>query len=143
MAHARPCPMCGGWAIRPGAVTCSPRCAVLNMSAARSALDPERYDRHRLTNARSILRHPDRHASTRIDWARRMLSDDPPPPNRRFRRDSLASALITEAGISDPRPLGHTPCRVPCAATNNNGTACKRYVANPGDVCHIHARRKS
>jgi len=73
--------------------TCSPECSSA-WAKARFRLDPEAHLRQRRTQARSILRHPEKHPETRVAWAMRMLSGDPPPPNRRFTQGGSEASRV-------------------------------------------------
>ena len=78
--------------------TCSSDCARA-WAVVRRHLDPDAHHRHRLVQARRILRDPDAHKPSSVAWAERMLSDDPPPPNRRFVLEgSEAARVLAELG---------------------------------------------
>jgi len=92
----RLCPICGKPLLREAARTCGGECSV-RWRSARYRLDPDSHERHRIAMARTILRRPETRTEAEVDWARRMLSDDPPPPNRRGPvKDSVASAIVRE-----------------------------------------------
>lgn len=92
----RLCPICDAPLLRESARTCGGECAE-RWAMARYRLDPDLYERHRIAQARTILRRPEGHNESEVEWARRMLSDDPPPPNRRSPvADSRASAIVRE-----------------------------------------------
>lgn len=84
------CTICGAWVIRPyrnpivKIRTCSPECGKALRGPARFRVSDEAYEARRRSQAKSILRHPEKYAASAADWAERMLSDNPPPPNRRY-----------------------------------------------------------
>jgi hypothetical protein len=81
----RRCPVCQGPNLRAESLkTCSTECAQVWQSSRRYWLSPEEHERHRVQQARTILRHPERYKPSSVAWAHKMLSDNPPPPNRRY-----------------------------------------------------------
>jgi len=105
-ASARPCEVCGAWVLRGGKrVTCSPACAEV-WRKAWWLVSEEEHQRHRLSVARSILRHPEGKKPSQLAWARQMLSDAPPPPNRRYvQPDSWAAAATRAVGLEPVRAV--------------------------------------
>lgn len=89
------CVVCGCWVLRKAPMTCSPECADAWV-AARLQLSPEHHHKHRIAQAKSILRYPEKHKAVEVDWARRMLSDDPPKPVRRWVRKDCRPAKVLE-----------------------------------------------
>lgn len=80
-----PCVVCGAWIIRSfrDVKTCSEECSDV-YTQTRFTIDADAHHRHRVQTAESILRYPEKHKPSRIDWANRMLGPNPPPPNRRY-----------------------------------------------------------
>lgn len=90
-APTRACVVCGK-PVRRGRVTCGGSCA-----DARLARDRVAHQRHRISQATSILRRPEVKAPAEVRWARRMVGPEPPPPNRRFtQRGSRAAQAVRE-----------------------------------------------
>lgn len=94
METAKPCVVCGAWVLRdPYYTTCSPECADAWV-VSRYRLSDDHRERQRMQNARSILRHAENRKPSEVEWAKRMLSDNPPPPNRRY---ALKGSRASEA----------------------------------------------
>lgn len=141
MTHPRRCQACPAWVLRGDFKTCSSECAkAIRTSSRRYWLNPDLRERHRVQQARTVLRRPEKYKPSHIEWAKRMLSDNPPPPNRTWiapQNRELAKTLGVEQ-------VGHdAPRLVPCSATNADGSTCRRRVPEGQGVCHIHgsARR--
>jgi hypothetical protein len=87
-AQAKPCRVCGKPNLRGVTgdyITCSHECARTWVEGGRCYLDPEGYERHRLSLAKSILRHADRRRPSQVEWAKRYLADpEATPPDRRY-----------------------------------------------------------
>lgn len=97
-----PCKVCGAWVIRGGdaTITCSHECAQ-RWVKERYILDPEYHERHRLIQAQTYLRAPEKYKPAHIEWAKRMLSNNPPPPNRRYatvHKDAFNARYRTNQG---------------------------------------------
>jgi hypothetical protein len=82
------------------ALTCSKRCKRL-WAIARLQLDPEEHDRHRQSQARTIVAHPDNRSPAEIEWATRMVNGEQPPPNRRY----IVSGSATEKALQEVAAL--------------------------------------
>lgn len=70
----------------PEYATCGAECAQF-WQRYRYAIDEKEYEKHRFVMARAVLRHPESHATpsgAKVEWAKRVLSDNPPPKNRRY-----------------------------------------------------------
>lgn len=81
---AQPCKVCGSWILRhPHYETCSPDCAKA-WTLGRYRLSPDERQKHRLRMARTYLNNPEKYKQAHLDWAERMLSDEPPEPNRTY-----------------------------------------------------------
>lgn len=93
--EATVCPVCECWNLRgKKRVTCSKECAgVWSGSGARYLLDDEVYQKRRISQARSVLRHAQNRSPQEVNWAMRVLSGE--PPNRRFVvKGSRAASLV-------------------------------------------------
>lgn len=77
------CVVCDSWVLcGPKRKTCSSECAEA-WPILRSF--PEIGGNYqRLNQAKTILSNPEAHSPSKVEWAQKMLSDNPPPPNRRF-----------------------------------------------------------
>lgn len=77
------CVVCDSWVLRgPKRKTCSSECAEA-WSILRTF--PEITGNYQRRNqAKTILSNPEAHPPSKVEWAQKMLSDNPPPPNRRF-----------------------------------------------------------
>lgn len=112
----RRCVVCNAWVIREassgysstphgggvartiGLKTCSPECSEWWRKGGRYLYD-DVYEQHRVTQAKSILRRPERYKDSQVEWAKRMLSDNAPPPNRRY---VIPGSWLS--GAADQRP---------------------------------------
>lgn len=100
MATARRCRVCPGWNLRGERfITCSTECTNVWV-VGRYQLDDGARERHRTAQARTVLADPERYPASRVEWARRVLSDDRPPPNRRWRVASSAATRAAERAAS-------------------------------------------
>ncbi len=98
LTNPRKCAVCPGWNLRrQSRTTCSPECAKA-WAAGRYQLDEEAHERHRRSNAQSVLAKPEKYAN-RVEWAERVLSDTPPEPNRRFVVPGSAAACALERSL--------------------------------------------
>lgn len=93
IAAQRYCPIDGKLLLHPWQVTCGGKCAD-DYRDGRLRLDEGQYLQHRLSRARSIMRHPERHRPGEVRLARRVLSASPPPPNRRFRVEGSRASEV-------------------------------------------------
>lgn len=75
MTEARTCkiPHCSN-EVSDNRLTCGPTCAKLWATAYRYA-DPEHAARHRIQQAKSIARNPDKYSDVRRKWAGKVLAE--------------------------------------------------------------------
>lgn len=118
VAQATVCPVCQGWNLRgPKRKTCSPECAkVWSSGGARFILDETEYERRRLAQAKSILRHYEDKTKTQIAWAHRVIAGEA-PPNRRYHVPGSKASEIVARFAPDKLPgkkkeEGDTPIAV-------------------------------
>lgn len=75
--------------------TCSPHHSEL-WSKARFLLDPELREKQRQSMARSILRYPNLHKPSSVDWAHRVIRGQPVNSGNRIHQDSQARRAYEE-----------------------------------------------
>lgn len=75
--------------------TCSPYHSEL-WSKARFLLDPDLRERQRQSMARSILRYPNLHKPSSVDWAHRVIGGQPVNSGNRTHQDSQARQAYEE-----------------------------------------------
>jgi len=78
-------------------LTCSTECSRI-WSSARYRLDPEIKERHRLSQAKSILKYPENHKDSEIKWAKKLLNGEQIADRKpRYRNDSKSSQFYERA----------------------------------------------
>ena len=111
--------------------------------AAATTSTPASARHTRVSQAKTVLRHPERHKASAVALAERVVAGTAPPNRRYIGRSSKVSAVLRRVGRDDllPASTRPEPIKAPygCPATNLNGTACSRRVWTEGDLCHIHA----
>lgn len=75
--------------------TCSPECSEL-WSKARFLLDPVLKERQRLSMAKSILRYPQNHVESTVQWAKKVVNGDPIETRTYVRQNSQAREAYEE-----------------------------------------------
>lgn len=118
--------------------TCGPRCAEAWLQLLTTT------DRHRIYNARSILRRADREPPSKVAWAKRMLSDNPPPKNRRYRtRNSHRAEVLEAIGAAPPPPPARrqpAPCPECQVPTPSKGICADCRDRQLAEVARLRAQ---
>lgn len=98
LALARPCRVCGCWALRrKNAITCSPECARLYRIAGYQ-LDPKRRQSHRMATARGILRsEASRGFGRDVAWAKQVLAGARPANRAWVKSNSETERAVRRA----------------------------------------------
>ena len=79
-----PCLICGCWIVRSyNYLTCSEECGEIWLKV-RYHIDEDTRRKWQRRQAKYILAHPEKHAESRVRFARKIARGEQPRPNRRF-----------------------------------------------------------